>query len=286
MYKESEHVREVFAYYGLALYLAQCFEKCICILLSGQYAPTSPEKMTRWRYDELLDGHMQLSFGKLINKLKSVMELTPAFEEDLRKAVQTRNLLAHNYWWERAVDFMTLEGRERMLLELKDFVNEFEQLNNIFDALQQNWMEAIGFPIQSIDLEKLKKQITSEKEDEQVRRRLRKRELLVNVYTYLSVNNSGEPLEIPIFEFEDGTLWTLCDCGLTYAPPYVDKAILRSALVFQKALPANFNPRPKGAMDWDYRLSLDTGFYIQVLPSWHDGKFAFRWQIKNSNKAS
>lgn len=280
MDKKSEHIREVFAHYGLALYLAQCIEKGICILLSGQYAPTSPEKMTRWRYEELLDGHMQLSFGQVMTKLKSVMELPPTFEENLKKAVENRNLLAHSYWWERAVDFATFEGRERMLLELSDFINEFERLNNIFDTIQKNWMETIGFPMQAIDLEKLKTQIASEKENKQIRRRLKKRELLNHVYTYLSINDSGKHTETPIFELEDGTFWTLGDCGLTYAPAYIKRENLSRDPKCEKILHTNFNPCPKNAKNWSYSLIFDNGFIINVSPWKNEGSFAFKWRIQ------
>lgn len=282
MDEESEHIREVFANYGLALYLAQALEKGISILLSGQYAPTTPDKMTKWRYDDLMDMHSSFTFGQLITRLNKVMDFPSGFEEELKNAIEIRNELAHNYWWEHVVDFATFKGREKMLKELREFINRFERLDKIFDAVNVNWMEGMGFTIPTLDLEGLEKHIIDKRATKLLRRKLKKNELLKNIYMYPYTEGSGNQMEMPLFEFGDGTFWMLGDCGLTYAPPAIDKTHLNTLRGSEEALPAKFNPRPKNAKDWDYRLILDSGFYIQVWPSQRMGSFAFRWNLQKS----
>jgi len=282
MDEESEHIREVFANYGLALYLAQALERGISILLSGQYAPTTADKMTKWRYDDLMDMHSSFTFGQLITSLNKVMDFPSGFEEELKNAIEIRNELAHNYWWEHAVDFATFKGREKMLKGLREFINRFERLDKIFDAISVNWMEGMEFTIPTLDLERLEKHIIDERATKLLRRKLKKTELLKNIYMYLYTEGSGNQMEMPLFELGAGTFWTLGDCGLTYSPLAIDKTHLNILRGSKKALPAKFNPHPKNAKNWDYSLILDSGFYIQVWPSQHMGSFAFRWNLQKS----
>lgn len=278
---ESEHIREVFAHYGLALYQAQCLEKEIGILLSGPHAPT-PDRMTRWRYDDLLDTNFELTFGQLISKIRDVADLPFDIEQKLRRAVIARNWLVHNYWWDRAGEFTTALGREKMLVELSEFIALFEGLDTFFTAAGRKWGLEKGISQEVIDAE-MAKYLSGITPPKQQRRKLQKTEMLINVYFYTSMGEDGEKAT-PLLELADHTLWSLCDCGLTYGPAEVDTTYLRPAPEFQKALPAEINPRPKGATDWNYRIRLSTGFYIEVSSVEHNREFKFRWGLRKARK--
>ena len=51
--------------------------------------------------------------------LSSVIPVPPDLEGMLREALSMRNWLAHEYFRERATDFMTERGRDRMIDELE-----------------------------------------------------------------------------------------------------------------------------------------------------------------------
>jgi len=274
---ESEHIREVFAHYGLALYQAQCLEKEIGILLSGPYAP-APNRMSRWRYDDLLDSNFEQTFGQLVRRLREAAKLSSPVEQKLRHAVGTRNWLVHDYWWDRSGEFTTARGRQKMLAELSEFIALFEELDAFFSAASREWMSDKGIDQEVLDVE-MAKYLSGVTPAKQQRRQINKTETLVNVYFYTHVGEDGEKVT-PLFELADHTFWSLCDCGLTYGPTEIDTARLRSVLDFQKALPAEIKPRPKGATNWNYRIALSTGFYIEVLPVEKHGEFKFRWMLR------
>lgn len=278
---ESRHIREVFAQYGLALYQAQCLEKGIGSLLSAPYAPT-PDKMSTWRFDDLLNTNLKLTFGRLARKLREVASLPPSVEQELRCAVKARNWLAHSYWWDRAVEFDTVVGRDKMLAELQELVELFGRLKEFFMNASVKWMSDRG-----ITQEMIEEMMDAEAANylagvappEERTRKLSKTETLVNVYFCTHMGEHGEKVT-PLFELADHTLWSLCDSGLTYGPTEVDTTCLPVVPGFLEALPADIRPRPKGAANWNYRIDLSTGFYIEVSSLDEGAEFIFKWTLR------
>src|ERR1700677_85023 len=95
---ESEQIREVYAFFGLAMYLAQNLERALAMLLAvlGEAKP-----MTAWDYDARLAENFQSTFGALVTRF---VELAGSdhvtLSTQLEKAVVDRNDLAHHYFWE------------------------------------------------------------------------------------------------------------------------------------------------------------------------------------------
>ena len=106
---ESEQIREVYALFGLALYLAQCLERELAMLLA---VFVEAELMTVWDYDARFAESFQFTFGSLVTKFTEVAGSEhPRLTGQLAKAVDDRNDLAHHYFWDRAVRFSSTEGR-------------------------------------------------------------------------------------------------------------------------------------------------------------------------------
>jgi hypothetical protein len=140
---ESWHTRQVFAKFGLALYQGQVLEHEIVNLIvwSGISAGTyrSPDEM------RTADGEM---FKKTMGTLKTVLlsrriDLSH-LQNDLIKAVDLRNFLAHKYFRERAAAFTTHDGRERMIAELDSAVVFFEQVDADLTPLTRKVVESFG----------------------------------------------------------------------------------------------------------------------------------------------
>ena len=96
---ESEP-REVFARFGLAMYLAQCLERQLALILATKYGP-GPTKITRTEFDNILADLFSRTLG-LVTKIGKLAELGEDEKEQLQKALNKRNWLAHRYFWERA----------------------------------------------------------------------------------------------------------------------------------------------------------------------------------------
>ncbi len=77
------------------------------------------ELMTVWDYDARLAENFQSTFGALVTKFAELagprhVRLT----EQLKKAVDDRNDLAHQYFWDRVSQFCSSDGRAQMITEL------------------------------------------------------------------------------------------------------------------------------------------------------------------------
>jgi hypothetical protein len=137
---EGEHIREVFAHFGLALYLAQCLEHGIVNALTQldlftvqaaeiRKGPNPPR--SREDYFAIFDTYeaeqFEKTMGNLIKRMHDVAQVPAAVAETLRTSKKRRDFLAHRYFRERAVDFTTPHGRDAMLAELKRDHQLFEE---------------------------------------------------------------------------------------------------------------------------------------------------------------
>ncbi len=148
--EESAQIREVYAYYGLAVYLAQCLEHGIVIALL--YTKLIPREHSRAkagkafsatdfekRFDIFMDKQFEETMGGLISRLLKSATLPAGFDTQLIKAKELRNFLIHRYFRERAEGFVSKMGRQAMLIELK-------KAQELFDAVEADLMVAVdGF---------------------------------------------------------------------------------------------------------------------------------------------
>ncbi len=269
---ESKHVQEVFAHFGEALYQAQCLEKHMVVLLQCLYTP-SPNEMSRRRRDELFDANLDQTFGALKNEIKSRIDLPAEVDMKLEHATESRNWLAHHYWWDRASELTSFSGRQTMLAELNELTTLFSELDQVFARMVKKWAFQHGLTQKDFD-DSLVEFLSGPTPPRKRRRKLNKTETLINVHSYPT--ESGTTL---LFELDDNSFWSLCDCGFTYGPEDVDLSRLSLLPLFQKALPAIITPRPKGAKDWKYQIQFSTGYSVEVLPSEKRGILAFKYKL-------
>lgn len=150
---ESHQIREVYARFGLAIHMAQALERTLAIALATVCGP-GPRKITRKRYDSLLQSNFEKTLGQLVAKLgKSVVAIPEASEHTLSEALRKRNWLVHSYFWERAVSFNRKEGRQSMIDELQALSEYFEKIDVKFSAVVRAWGEKHGVTQQVIDKE-------------------------------------------------------------------------------------------------------------------------------------
>ena len=147
---ESEQIKEVYAHFGLAMYMAQCLERGLAITLATRYGP-GPTKITRAGFDELLDRLFSRTLGQLVREIGRLAELNEEEEERLQQALHKRNWLAHRFFWDRAADFTSRARRVSMIQELQEAVNTFEALEQLFMRKTTEWEESRGITHQSIE---------------------------------------------------------------------------------------------------------------------------------------
>jgi hypothetical protein len=114
---ENEHSREVYAHFGLAVYLAQVLEHGIVNALVVLRLPDRPW-FTPADFDAFMGEQFEKTLGTLIKALKAQVPVPPDLEATLGEALRVRNWLCHVYFRERAADFVTPTGKDKMLAEL------------------------------------------------------------------------------------------------------------------------------------------------------------------------
>jgi len=124
--QDGEHIKTVYAHFGLALFLAQVLEHgLVNALVLVELLPTRagnpvPHKQWEATYDSFCEQNFKATLGKMIRNLKEAVVIPANLERILDEALRKRNFLAHDYFRERDVAFLSKEGREKMIDELQD----------------------------------------------------------------------------------------------------------------------------------------------------------------------
>jgi hypothetical protein len=139
----EEEYKEVYATFGLAVYLAQCFERQLAITLST-VGGSNPHTTLRSQYDDLLSKNFRKTMGQLLQKLKEGVLIPDDLKADIEEALKRRNFLMHNYFWERAVQFASSKGRQAMIHELKDACMLFQKVDSFFEVTTKEWGKKYG----------------------------------------------------------------------------------------------------------------------------------------------
>jgi hypothetical protein len=145
---ETEGMKEVCAAFGLAAYHAQVCERKIMVLVSFVSAS---QIRTASAYDDEFERFDAQTLGQLLKSLRQVMKIDSATEETLKTALEKRNYLAHQFFWEHSENVLSGTGRSRMLSELSDHACFFStlalQLDVITKASVGALAQALGLPI-------------------------------------------------------------------------------------------------------------------------------------------
>lgn len=163
-YDEGEHVKEVFAYFGRAIYAASCVETGIThALLYLDYLASVEEDFRRTKglgfdqkkyqsdFDAFMERHFALTLGNLIKRLNDLASMDSELKDRILAAKRRRDFLVHHFWRERAVEFATRNGRSMMIDELdKDGVT-FEMLNDDIVEATKPAREAIGITDENLN---------------------------------------------------------------------------------------------------------------------------------------
>lgn len=148
----DEQHKDVYAYAGLALYWAQCFEMSLTNALM-LYERATNTKVTVEELESLETALRQKTLGGLLNRAKKVVALDPKTTEKIDAALEARNFLAHHFFQDRATHFLTVGGRTEMIEELQTMQEKFAVADTLAMALCGALCEAIGITKEVLDAE-------------------------------------------------------------------------------------------------------------------------------------
>lgn len=144
---DSEHVKEVYARFGLAVYCAQVLEHgLVNALVILDLIPSRlhlARSLDEWRTeaDAFMDRHFEATMGRMMKNLHDITQVGTDLESLLRDALKKRNWLVHDYFRERATEFMSSAGREHMLREV-------DECRDLFQSAEQR-LEGVVAPLRS-----------------------------------------------------------------------------------------------------------------------------------------
>jgi hypothetical protein len=149
-------VREVFAYFGRAMYAASCVEHGLTIgLLQAELMQQVAGRARRERkapgraeWEAMFDAHMArhdlLPLGTLVDRFRSVATVEHGLDGMLGETLRRRNHLAHGFFRESAGAFAHAAGRAAMIEALKNDHELFSQTDRLVQAAVAPVLPKIG----------------------------------------------------------------------------------------------------------------------------------------------
>lgn len=136
-------IRELYAQYGLAMYLSATFEVALVNVLTLAQT-TSSGRGTRELFDTYHEANLSVTMGRTLKRLSLVVHDQPQLLADLRRALDERNRLAHHFFRDHDMDFITSAGREIMLAEVLLAQEMFQTATRQLDPFVSRYLSARG----------------------------------------------------------------------------------------------------------------------------------------------
>lgn len=275
---DDELIRELYARFGLAYYQSECLHRELCFVFALSGLPP-PEMITSRRVDERLAQAYALTLGDVATNLEGVLPAELA--GGLRKAVEARNFLAHQFWFERAHLMFNVASVQVLIVELDGYTQQFLRLDTLISDWKKPKLRELGLTDELI--EDSQRRILAGEPGEplpgrdtvrELGRKLSKPQRLVHVWHITKAQGSTSL----IFELVDASLWQLSDVGLGWTRfQKVDPSWTEHPAT-KPHLPANILPRPKVHAPWDYEFTLANGAMLWVKPGLRE--HTFRWGVR------
>jgi hypothetical protein len=255
MPNEEEDVKETFAYFGAAMYQAQVLELTLANFLTTVHG--SPMRDI-WDFDHDLREHLDSTLGEMFKKLKDLVAPDELLLK-LESALQKRNWLAHNYFRERASQFVNARGREAMKRELSQIEKQFEDVHGQLSFSTQKWLENRGVCDIGMLIELEKRKMIECNSGFETVERLPKEIIIIGIYRW---KERGV-----ILKTKDGRHLVLSDHGFSFGP----KDILEEELVLfptlEHVFPTKvFLKKIKVIRPWSYSIKFENNFELWVEP--------------------
>lgn len=132
---ENDQCRDVYAHFGLAMYWAQVVEhEIINSIMLLKIFPNSKSVKTLAEWQNIVDdfyaGKFEKTMGKIVADFKlSGIDTSAEFMQTLESSLKARNFLAHKFFRINSIDFVTNQGRTRMIEELSSYTELFKTAN-------------------------------------------------------------------------------------------------------------------------------------------------------------
>lgn len=139
----EEHIKEVYAQAGLALYFAQCFEMGLANFLFIYHRATN-QRVTVEELLALESSNAKKTLGSLLRKTKGLCTFDLDEIDRLELALEHRNRLCHHFFKDHGESFLSASGRGKMIDTLSDFQRTLQIADTLIEAANLAMAKAIG----------------------------------------------------------------------------------------------------------------------------------------------
>lgn len=153
----SEKLKEVHMYHGYCMYLSQLLEGFLDhAIFAFVYIPKNKEliqklsddnKIEEWErlVDSDFDRRLRKTMGQLIYELRKSKALDNEMEAELRKALETRNYIAHGFYKRRLPKLYNELGIDECIIELREAGGYLKHVSDKFEKLLALELEKYGY---------------------------------------------------------------------------------------------------------------------------------------------
>lgn len=149
---QSLQFKELCAFYGAAMHMAQVLEHGIVnALFFLDFMPRKSD-WTDEEYEDFFDGNFSKTFGALVHSLKKITTIPADLESLIHRSNKRRNHLAHTFFREN-MDVLYAGGIDQIVTALNDDIDLFSQTDKRLTALLEPlWLKS-GWTIERIEAE-------------------------------------------------------------------------------------------------------------------------------------
>jgi hypothetical protein len=265
---DPELVHDVFAAFGRAYFFSECLSRELANLCVITSIPDHRDALSP-RYEEEFRRAFSLTLGQLIDRAAPYID--EQHSDDLARALQLRNHLAHHFWYERAHLMFSESGLNSLGEELQEMGTFFHSLDREITAEALPRYEAKGLTEEKIAEHTWEVVSGRPYQPLPTQRYPAKRERVVDAWL-ITGDSRGV---VPILVTEDGLLWQLTDIGLGWTPYDSVAPTWQPFVELSNHLPAEVVPRPKVSQPWNYDLEFSSGCRLVIRRS-SQGRLTYR----------
>jgi hypothetical protein len=167
---DDDLARDVYAHFGLCMYIAQVFETGLINILTNLEHIKS-KNATEENFDRLYKRNETLTFGNLMNALSKHNFVPQNLMQEARALKDERDHLAHRFFRDHDLDMPTVAGCNHMIEILTDRRDRFSALDHKISALLDNvYQRELGDGVWRKKLDEIEQEMRNEARERALKR--------------------------------------------------------------------------------------------------------------------
>ncbi|MBA9086915.1 uncharacterized protein with HEPN domain [Fontibacillus solani] len=146
---DNEQSKELFTYFGLAVYYSQALEQLLANLIMTMKL-SKEDVYSEEKFTENFRKKLGKSLGQLVKEIQQHFSFSDEEMSELTGIWKQRNYIVHDYFKVNIHDSFTSDGRTAMIKELKDFSTRAEKLYSRLQRYNEQLLHEVD-PIDNME---------------------------------------------------------------------------------------------------------------------------------------